>query len=425
MVNVTLSTSMPLVPKTIMSFKYKNKKFKCDFINWDNFLKNSVNEESLVVSTTAHSFSFLAHTGGTTGVPKSVMLSDDAINGVVDEYRKNLHAKRGDKYLDLIVPFVVYGFVVNIHMPLCLGMETILIPKVDTEKLAKIYQKYKPNHVIAIPSYLAPINEMDEKCKRDLSFFKTVGAGGDGMTDELETALNTVLESGNSTAKVLNGYGMSEICSTACTCQPSVTKLGSVGIPLSRNIISAFDTETGVEKKCGEIGEICIHTPYCMLGYMDNEEATNELIHIHKDGLKWVHTGDLGYVDKDGVVYIKGRIKRIVLTLCNDFVAKIFPDHIEDVLLSHQAIENACVVPMNRGEDFIKLQAFIVTKCNIIEDCEQLKKELLQLCTQNLPEYSIPYKFEIVDQLPLTPVGKVDFRTLEKMAEEKKENDYE
>lgn len=129
--------------------------------------------------------------------------------------------------------------------------------------------------------------------------------------------------------------------------------------------MSAFDTETGNEVKFGEIGEICINTPYLMLGYKDNPDETNKIIHIHKDGKKWLHAGDLGYIDEDGAVFIVGRIKRIILTVHNDVPGKIFPSNVEYEINKHKDVESVCVVPMNSTDIDIKLIAYVVIKNNM------------------------------------------------------------
>lgn len=92
-------------------------------------------------------------------------------------------------------------------------------------------------------------------------------------------------------------------------------KSGSVGIPFPQNILSAFDVDTGKELSYGEEGEICICTPSGMLGYINNPEETANILRKHEDGKLWVHTGDLGYIDEDGFVYINGRLKRYKLRI--------------------------------------------------------------------------------------------------------------
>ena len=157
-----------------------------------------------------------------------------------------------------------------------------------------------------------------------------------------------------------------------------------------------------------------------MLEYLNNPVATQELIHIHEDGMKWLHTGDLGYVDEDGVVYIVGRIKRIILTEYKGFPSKIFPNNVEKEINKHEAVDNSCVVSMNKSESCIKLKAYVLLKNDCETDRRQIEEELKQLCKETLPEYSLPFRYEFVDSFPLTPVGKVDYKALERMAEEAK-----
>ncbi len=416
-ISVSLSESMPFITKTIFNLKANIKQQK-NFITWSDFISVSANIKNVPVSEhDPNSFTFLAHTGGTTGLPKAVMLSDLAINGVASEYDKMFHTESGDKFLNTVVPFVVYGFAVNIHMPLCLGLEDVLLPKSDTKTLVNAFKKYKPNYIGSAPMYLESILKLPKNM--DLSFIKMLGSGGDGMTDELETALNERVRRGGSDTKIINGYGLSETCSAACTNQPNIIKKNSVGIPLSNNVMSAFDTETGDEVKCGEIGEICINTPYLMLGYKDNTDETNKIIHTHMDGKKWLHTGDLGYIDEDGAVFIVGRMKRIILTVHDDVPGKIFPSNVEFEINKHKSVENVCVVPMNSTDIDIKLIAFVVIKDNAKLQLSNIKQELIQMCSERLPEYSRPCDYEFIDELPLTASGKVDYRALEKMAEEK------
>lgn len=409
-ISVSLCESMPFFTKMIAGKKLKAE-YPQEFIKWKDFLrlgKGAFAEESEYVSGET---AFLGHTGGTTGLPKGIELSDDVINGIADEYRMNLTSQRGDTYLDTIVPFHVYGFVVNTHMPLMLGMKTVILPKVEVADMSRVYMKYKPTHVISIPTYVEPVIEMTGK---NLKFFKTVGAGGEGMTPEVEEKINAALESGGSDARCLNGYGMSEVGSTACTCQPHARKRGSVGIPLSRNVFAAFDPDTGAEKKYCEEGEICIQSPYLMNGYYKNQAATNEIVKQHADGHLWVHTGDIGYVDEEGFVFIKGRIKRIILTYDNGIATKIFPDNVENVLKKDEAVAAACVVPMDINEMPVKLTAFIEKNSNAKDSDDEIILRLKALCTRELQAFAVPTKYIFIDKMPVTAVGKVDYKALEK-----------
>lgn len=170
--------------------------------------------------------------------------------------------------------------------------------------------------------------------------------------------------------------------------------------------------------KYNEIGEICINTPYLMLGYLNNPEATAEVVKTHADGKKWFHTGDLGYITEEGAVYITGRIKRIILTEKDGMVSKIFPDRVEKLLESHKAVEVSCVVKQPGDEAEVKLTAHVVLKEKYRVNSSRVEQELRKLCNSELPEFSRPDKYVFRESMPLTAAGKVDYRALEKMAEE-------
>lgn len=355
----------------------------------------------------------ITHTGGTTGIPKGVLISNKAINGITVEYKYSLKYKRQEKYMDLVVPFVIYGWCVNIHMPLCLGLKTILIPTADLDKIAKQIYKYKPNHLTSIPSYWQPILSSS---KKDFSFIVTAGSGGDGMNIELENQLNEFLSNHKSNAVLLNGYGMSELCSTICACQYNAVKSGSVGIPLSHNIVSAFDVETGEELIYGQTGEICVKSPYAMVEYVNNEKETENIMMSYK-GENWIRTGDLGHIDSDGFIYIDGRLKRIILTQLDDLGHKVFPSQLENVIGKVDIVQSVCVVPKKHKERKVVPVAYVTLKDKSFST-EKAKEILYNYCKEHISEYAQPYEFIIKKDLPLTSVGKIDFMELEKQANE-------
>ncbi len=350
----------------------------------------------------------ITHTGGTTGIPKGVLISNNAINGITVEYKYSLKYKRQEKYMDLVVPFVIYGWCVNIHMPLCLGLKTILIPTADLEKIAKQIYEYKPNHIISIPSYWQPVLSSN---KKDFSFLITAGAGGDGMNIDLEKQFNQFFVNHKSKATFLNGYGMSELCSTICTCQYNAVKSGSVGIPLSHNIVSAFDVETGEELTYGQQGEICVKSPYAMVGYVNDEKETENITMMYK-GEPWIRTGDLGHIDSDGFVYLDGRIKRIILTYLDNLGHKVFPSQVENVISKVDFVKSVCVVPKKHEQRKIVPVAYVILNDDSIST-ENAKDILFNYCKEHISEYAQPYEFFIKKDFPLTSVGKIDFMELE------------
>ena len=412
-VNMSLAQSMPLHIKAV--FKMKAKAVKCpDFMSWNDFTSLAEGQPPVkVFPYVPNRFSYLAHTGGTTGEPKGVMLSDKSINGIAEEYATIFSHERQDKWINTIVPFVVYGFLANTHVPLLTGIENYLLPKTDIKKLPRQILKHKINFVSSVPPYLEYLHIDKKFIHSDLSFIKAIAAGGDGMTHELENSINNVLMQNGAASKLMNGYGATEVGTTACS--NSYGRFdGSVGLPLTRDIISIFDPDTNEELKYNEIGEICIHTPYLMLGYLNNPEATDEVVKIHSDGKKWFHTGDLGYVTEEGAVFITGRIKRIILTEKDGMVSKIFPDRIKKLLETNESVDVCCIVRQPGDSPEVKLTAHVVLKEPYRAESGRVEGDLRALCSAELPEYSRPDRYVFRESIPLTASGKIDFRALEK-----------
>ena len=151
--------------------------------------------------------------------------------------------------------------------------------------------------------------------------------------------------------------------------------------------------------------------------YYKNAEATKDIIRMHSDGMKWVHTGDLGYVDEDGFVFLTGRMRRIILTSYTAIPSKIFPDRIESVIMGHPAVFQCCVISIPHEKFAHVTEAHIVLKKEYVTLSNQVLKEIQEKCMNELPDYSVPFSYKCEESLPLTAVGKVDWRALEEEAE--------
>ena len=155
-----------------------------------------------------------------------------------------------------------------------------------------------------------------------------------------------------------------------------------------------------------------------MKGYLDDEEETKQVLRKHEDGLVWMYTGDLGYMDKDGFIYFKQRLKRIIVSsgYC------LYPQYIENVIDSHPKVLMSCVIGIDHPYKVQAAKAFIVLKNDIKPD-DSVKEEIKQYCEENLARYSWPYAYEFRAELPKTLVGKVAYLKLEE--EEKGKNGTE
>ena len=358
----------------------------------------------------------ILHTGGTTGTPKGVVLSSICFNTIAYQYKlSGMHLFPGQRFLDIMPPFIAYGVGAGLHMPFVIGMTALLIPKFEPESFAKMIRDLKPNHMAGVPSHWGNVLNSHLLQNYDLSFLITPAVGGDGMDLKLERSANAFLDEHKTPNRVIKGYGMTEQCSLAAACVNEINAEGSVGIPLPQNVIAIFNPETGEELTYNQKGEVCLCGPTTMIGYFDNETATNEVIRIHDDGRRWIHSGDLGYMTEDGLLFIDGRIKRMIIR--HDGF-KVFPTQIEKVILNDQSIRAACVVGVSDDEH---AQGKLPVAFIVINDATQKDTSIAKakaLCSEELPEYAQPIRIKVIKEMPLTPIGKVDYRTLEEMAKE-------
>ncbi len=385
-------------------------------MDWDKFTDAaSVSTESAFRKDPSQP-ALLAHTGGTTGFPKSVLISDNALNAVAFQYHHIFQAEPNSVFLNLVVPFIVYGSLINLHMPLTMRCCVALVPQFDPDDWPEYFNKYKPNYITAIPSYLAPMIKNPRMRNVNLEDLKVIAAGGEGTSNALEVDLNKFLKRHGCKAKLLKGYGMTELSSSACTCFKGVNALGSVGVPLPRNNLLIYDNTEQKECRYNEIGEICFQSPGMMIGYLDNQEEMDNLLRVHADGQVWLHTGDLGYMNRKGMLHIVGRIKRVILTQYKGVAYRVYPNIVEDMLKSHPAVREACVVRLHddvRG----RTKAYVALHDHNRTDEEELERELRLYCENEMAEYMRPYLYEFRGSLPLTPAGKVDYKLLQSQTE--------
>lgn len=409
------------MPSSIaMSYKFKVRKMDTGFmdnelaLSWADFISASEFYPKIRYKKNPDDVAYLGHTGGTTGFPKAVYLDDNAFNFVAQNYNLSMIHKKGDVFLNAMIPYVIYGTIDNIHMPLSLSMEVVIIPKFDPAEWPTYIKKYHPNHCAIIPAYLAPMTTNPELRKMDLTCLRTVGMGGDGMNIPLEEAAikfftDTHKDNFN---PLIKGYGLSEACATAITEFSFANKVGSVGIPFPGNVVSAYNNEENRECQYYEVGEIIMQCGSMMMGYKDNEEETKNLFRTHPDGSKWIHTGDLGYVDEDGFLFIEGRMKRMIMTVIDGAVYKIFPSKVENELSQNKGVYESVVAKASYGANQV-LKAFIIPEEGYADKFDELVKDLRAQCEANLPDNMRPVFYEKLDDFPRTAAGKLDYKALD------------
>ena len=387
--------------------------YASNVIHWKDFIAAGKEESSAAEPYDPAHCCVVVHTGGTTGSPKGVMLGDDAFNALVQQFMacEDVFARQ-QKLLNVMPPFIAYGFACGVHLPLCLGITVVIIPNLDPAKLGQLVLKHKPSHMFGVPSHYQILAGDKRLKKADLSFILNFAAGGDSLSLGAEQTVNDFLAAHGAPYPLAKGYGMTEVCSAATACAGQHNKPGSVGIPLVGTLVSVFEPGTGIELPAGQRGEVCICGPAVMQGYYNKPDETRIILQKHADGRVWVHTGDIGWMDEEGYLFLDSRIKRMIIR--HDGF-KVFPSMIENVLSTHPAVR-ACSVVGCADKDHPQGHlpfAFIELEPGNRKKKRQILQELRQLCAEELPEYVLPAGYRFVDALPYTPIGKVDYRALE------------
>ena len=305
-------------------------------------------------------------------------------------------------------PFIAYGIILGIHCPITLGWNTRIIPQFDANKFDELIIKYKPNGIMGVPSYWETVMKSNKIKDEDLENLSDILLGGDFTKEEFEKNLEQYLRKHNCKAIIEKGYSETEASSNATISSSVANKYGSVGIPLSKTVICAYDTEKNEELPIGEIGELTIKSPTIMKSYFENTKATDEVIKDTDDG-KILFTGDLGYVDGDGFVYVIDRKKRVIPR--SGF--KVFPSQIENLFLKNEKIEQCIVVGIPDEVDVNAPKAHIILKDKYKEYSEIVKDELKEMfLNSTLPAYFEPVEYKFRDEIPHTSIGKVDYQAL-------------
>lgn len=378
-----------------------------DFIANSYFYQGNIHEERSGTDP-----AIIMYSGGTTGAPKAVLLSNLNINAEsICDGTMIRQIVPGATVLSILPLFHCFGLGVCIHTPLCKGMGCILIPAFSHKQFADIIKKNEPNFIVGVPTLFEAL--VNTKLKQDdLKSVTAVICGGDALTETLRDKVNNYLEAHGSSAKIRVGYGLTEGSGAVCLSPENSFRDGIIGAPMPNTDFKIVKKDTFKQLPVGEEGEICISGPLVMMGYLSDDAETAQTLKLHDDGKIWLHTGDLGYLSDDGLVYFAQRLKRMIISSGYN----IYPTHLESIINSHEAVLTSTVIGVDHPYKGQVPKAFIVLKEGY-RPGKRLEKEIRELLERNIPIYALPASYEFRDKLPTTLVGKVAFKKLE--AEEK------
>lgn len=357
------------------------------------------------VKVTPDDIAFLQYTGGTTGLPKGAMISHRNCVANLFMVQKWGEWKKGVGLALSGFPFFHLAGTFFAANAVYLGWPQVLIPNPrDTRHICKEIKKFKPTHLINVPSLFQMLIANPRFKKLDHSRLQDCVSGAAPFPEESQLELEKIVGKG----KLLEVYGMTET-SPITTMNPvkGKRKLGSIGLPIINTDIRLLDPLTGKEVPVGEPGEICVKGPQVMVGYYKKPEETKNV--IDEDG--YLHTGDIAIQDEEGYLRLVDRSKDMIIV--SGF--KVFSKKVEDVLTRHPAVESAALVgipdPQRPGSELVKAYIMLAPGYEQ-QDEEALKADILKMAAQKLSRYDVPKIIEFRKELPLTSVGKINKKLL-------------
>ena len=355
----------------------------------------------------------ILYSGGTTGTAKGIQLSNLNFNalGLQTIAASGYKSVAGMKMLSVMPVFHGFGLGIGIHTALIGGATCILVPQFNVKTYADILVKQKPNLIPGVPTLFEALLRAEGLEKADLSFLRGIFSGGDSLSPELKKKVDAFLKEHGCTEQIREGYGTTECVTASCLTPKDYARSGSIGVPFPDTFYKIVAVGTQEEADAGTEGEICISGPTVMLGYMDNPEETAQTLRRHADCRIWLHTGDLGYMDEDGFVYFRQRIKRMLIT--NGY--NVYPSQLENIIDGHEKVLLSCVIGVKDEQRGQRIKAYIVPMPGI-EPSDALKAEILDYCKEHIARYALPREVEFRTELPKTLVGKVAYRVLEEEA---------
>ena len=372
----------------------------------------------------------ILYSGGTTGTPKGVLLSNRSFNAQALQTiaASGFGSIVGMKMLGILPNFHGFGLGVGIHTPLVGGGTCLLVPQFSIGIYADILRKQKPELIPGVPTLFEALLRSDGLQKTDLGFLKGIFCGGDSLSVSLKKKVDAFLLAHGCREQIREGYGATECIAASCLTPRDQHREGSIGIPFPDTYYKIVIPGT-----CDEVPGIVLtegdQTFTLNLEGVQNlkqgvylyssevrGEETSQTLRRHEDGKIWLHTGDLGCMDADGFVYFKQRIKRLIVTSGYN----VYPSQCENVLDSHEKVLQSCCIGVPDAYRGQKIRAYIVLMPGI-EPSETLKQELRRHAAQFIAKYALPREFIFRTELPKTMVGKVAYRVLEEeVAEEER-----
>lgn len=350
------------------------------------------------VQVTETDLALLQYTGGTTGIPKGVMLTHKNMVANALQCRHWMPTlEEGNEVFLAVVPFFhVYGMSACMNLSIYLGTTLVLLPRFVTKDVLHAIQKTRSTIFMGVQAMYVAINNFPNVKQYDLSSIKVCISGAGPLHVEVQRQFEALTG-----GKLVEGYGLSEAAPvTHANPIHGKRKPGSIGLPFPDTEVKVVDIETGTQPlPIGEVGELIVQGRQVMQGYWQKSEETNAVL---RNG--WLHTGDMAKMDDEGYFFIVDRKKDMIKTRGEN----VYPREVEEVLFRHPKVKDAVVVGLPDSFSGEKIKAYLILK----EGESATAEEVLTFCRTELSKFKVPQEIEFRKELPKTIIGKVLRRVL-------------
>ncbi len=339
----------------------------------------------------------LPYSSGTTGFPKGVMLTHWNLVAMLRQLESSTSILQDDTLICVVPMYHLYGLHVVANQGLSQGATIVTLPRYDLDQFLETLERYRVTTAPLVPPLVLALSRAPQIEGHDLSALRLIHCGAATLPDEVARACSARLG-----CEIRYGYGLTEVSplSHLSLADPEKHKPGSVGFCLPNTECKIVDYDTGAELDADGEGEICVRGPQVMKGYLGNPAATAEMI----DPEGWLRTGDVGYCDADGRLFVVDRIKELIKTNGR----QVAPAELEAILLSHAAIADAAVIPAPDESAGEVPKAFVVLQAEAGVTVEEIKN----FVSGRVAPYKRLRSVEFVNEIPKSPAGKILRRVL-------------
>ena len=371
--------------------RWVNVNYDEKHLMWSELFENA-SSEAKSADVNPNDTALYQYTGGTTGVAKGVELTHkNILSNTLQGRAWFTNAVEGKETFMLALPiFHAFGMTVGMNLAIALSSKMVLTPKFDAGDVMKLIEKEKVTLYPGVPAMYSAINNHKSATKRDISSIKYCISGAATLPIETKRRFEELTG-----GKLVEGYGLTEASPTThCNPVEGINKTGSIGLPLPNTESKIVTDENATEAEQGKIGELIIRGPQIMKGYRNHPEETAQVL---RNG--WLFTGDMGYVDEDGFIFLMDRKKEMIITGGYN----VYPKEVEEELAKIDGIIEAAAIGL--PNDYLGES---VTVAVVKEEGSTLtEEEVIEFCKKSLAGYKVPKKVVFFDELPKTIIGKV------------------